>query len=69
MHYCPTYDLSCPYCTKLGKCRLENPVEECDDYYAVMGDEEIKQEVAEILASPPIGMKQIKIKNPNYEGE
>jgi len=39
VHYCPTYDLSCPYCTKLGKCRLENPQVECDDYYAVMGGE------------------------------
>ena len=37
---CPTGDLSCPYCNQGGICMLENPREECDDYYAAVGDEE-----------------------------
>ena len=30
----------CPYCNKYGVCTLENPANECDDYYACVGDEE-----------------------------
>lgn len=38
--FCPTCDFSCPYCGTYGECELDNPAEECDDYYAVMGDED-----------------------------
>lgn len=37
---CPLYELDCPYCTFDGYCELPNPREECDDYYAEVGDEE-----------------------------
>lgn len=39
---CPVYGamLDCPYCDSYGVCHLENPIEECDDYYAEVGDEE-----------------------------
>lgn len=40
---CPVPGMSpadCPYCTPNGFCQLENPSEECDDYYAEVGDEE-----------------------------
>lgn len=42
--YCPVNDESCP-CLKIdGTCSLVdegvNPAEECDDYYAVVGDDE-----------------------------
>lgn len=30
----------CPYCDIYGCCGLSNPAEECDDYYAEVGDEE-----------------------------
>lgn len=29
---CPVCDLSCPYCTKNGYCKLENPIEDCDEW-------------------------------------
>lgn len=38
--YCPTNDFSCPYCGTYGECNLDNPAEECDDYYYAVGDEE-----------------------------
>lgn len=37
---CPISDWSCPYCNQGGICMLENPEEECDDYYAEVGDNE-----------------------------
>lgn len=40
MVMCPTGDWSCPYCNQGGICMLTNPAEECDDYYAEVGDEE-----------------------------
>lgn len=40
MKICPVFDLSCPYLTHSGECLLENPMLECDDYYAMVGDEE-----------------------------
>ena len=38
--YCPVGDFSCPYYGARGACLLENPAEECDDYYAMIGDDE-----------------------------
>lgn len=40
--YCPTGDFSCPYFAAHGVCLLENPAEECDDYYYAVGDEDEK---------------------------
>lgn len=37
---CPVPDFLCPYCDTYGNCQLDNPAEECDDYYAMVGDEE-----------------------------
>lgn len=34
---CPMGDDSCPYC-KVGRCTLENPMEDCDDYATLMSD-------------------------------
>lgn len=36
--FCPTGDVACPY-NDDGYCTLENPDENCDDYYAESGDE------------------------------
>lgn len=36
----PGAQWDCPHCTSDGYCNLSNPAEECDDYYAVVGDEE-----------------------------
>lgn len=36
---CPGDEFDCPYCSAEGVCCLENPAEECDDYYAMMGEE------------------------------
>lgn len=38
--YCPTSDWNCPYYNQGGICMLDNPAEECDDYYATVGDDE-----------------------------
>lgn len=35
----PSADLDCPHCID-GFCNLQNPYDECDDYYAEVGDEE-----------------------------
>ena len=37
---CPINDLSCPYILENGCCDLPILEEECDDYYAAIGDEE-----------------------------
>lgn len=34
---CPSMDIACPY-NDDGYCTLENPDENCDDYYAEVGD-------------------------------
>ena len=36
----PGAHLDCPYCTSWGECKLRNPYNKCDDYYAYVGDEE-----------------------------
>ena len=38
--YCPICDWSCPYCKKDGICTLKNPMDNCDDYYYYMNDNE-----------------------------
>lgn len=37
---CPTFDTSCPYCLANGECTIDNPLEECDDYFYYNGEEE-----------------------------
>ena len=37
---CPIYDTSCPYLKKDGECTIENPKEECDEYWWYNQDEE-----------------------------
>lgn len=38
--YCPTGDAFCPYFGPHGECGIDNPAEECDDYWSMMGDED-----------------------------
>lgn len=38
--YCPTDDISCPYCAEKGLCTMKDPWDNCDDYYGAVGDEE-----------------------------
>ena len=41
MKMCPVYAIDCPYYIgETGGCELENPMMDCDDYYAIVGDEE-----------------------------
>ena len=35
--FCPINDWECPYWGKDGECKIDNPMEECDDYYAMFG--------------------------------
>lgn len=37
--FCPLSDWECPYYHESGICLLDNPKEECDDFYAETGDE------------------------------
>lgn len=32
--FCPTCDMTCPYCDKEGLCRISDPMEECADFGA-----------------------------------
>jgi len=33
--YCPDYeDGSCPYCDKEGICHIDDPFEDCDDWFS-----------------------------------
>ena len=38
--FCPVGDFMCLYFTQEGFCELENPYKECDDYFAMVGEEE-----------------------------
>lgn len=40
MKQCPLFDMCCPYCLTSGECTLTHPKRDCDDYYAMIGDEE-----------------------------
>ena len=41
VYNCPVLDWECPYFNPEGcVCKLDNPKVDCDDYYAVVGDEE-----------------------------
>lgn len=34
-YYCPMCDITCPYCVGLNyECVIDNPLLDCDDYYA-----------------------------------
>ena len=37
---CPLNDFECPYCDENGVCWLDDPMTDCDDYYAAVGGEE-----------------------------
>ena len=38
--YCPVFDDTCPYYLENGKCQLgSSAYEECDDAYAILGDD------------------------------
>lgn len=30
---CPICDYFCPYCLASGECIIDNPIEECDDFF------------------------------------
>ena len=36
--HCPVNGWDCPYYKDGGLCTLENPIEECDDFYGMWGD-------------------------------
>lgn len=40
INYCPTCDMDCPYWQYNDVCTLTNPMEKCDDYYAITMIEE-----------------------------
>lgn len=40
VHFCPVNGWDCPYWKKDGTCELDDPMADCDDYYAMMGDDE-----------------------------
>ena len=45
IYYCPMCDITCPYCIGLDyECVIGNPLTECDDYYACVGDSEDKED-------------------------
>jgi len=37
---CPTFDFTCPYCLASGECIIDNPKEECDEYWYYNQEEE-----------------------------
>ena len=40
-YYCPTCLIDCPYCVGLDyECVIDNPMEECDEYWWYHQDEE-----------------------------
>lgn len=45
--YCPADSIDCPYYGYDGRCRLEDPAANCDDYYAAVGDEDEDEDEAE----------------------
>lgn len=81
---CNQYNISCRYQgrgSEIGACY--NPNDTCPHvqelleagYHFVNGEPVLDPElaptmkiVAEILKSPPIGMEEVKIRNPNWEG-
>ena len=30
---CPAFDMTCPYCLASGECTIDNPKEECEEYW------------------------------------
>lgn len=42
---CPLFDMTCPYCLASGECTIDNPKDECDDYYYYNGEKEEENEV------------------------
>ena len=41
---CPVDDFSCPYCDKYGRCRLQFPAVNCDDFAAFLNEEEEEED-------------------------
>jgi hypothetical protein len=39
MWNCPLNDFECPYCDENGVCWLDDPMTDCDDFYAAVGDD------------------------------
>ena len=37
---CPSGDFGCPYWTESGRCALEDPAHNCDDYIFYVGAED-----------------------------
>ena len=37
---CPTFDFTCPYCLASGECIIDNPKEECEEYWYYNQEEE-----------------------------
>lgn len=42
IYLCPTCDITCPYWQYNDECVIGNPLEECDEYYAILGEETLK---------------------------
>lgn len=42
--YCPADSYDCPYYGYDGRCHMDNPRDDCDDFYAAVGDAEDEDE-------------------------
>ena len=38
--HCPAFDMTCPYCLASGECTIDNPKEECEEYWYYNQEEE-----------------------------
>lgn len=44
-YYCPIRDIECPYCVGIDyECVIDDPMTECDDYYACCGEDEEEED-------------------------
>lgn len=48
IYLCPTCDITCPYWQYNDECVIGNPLEECDEYYAILGEENQDGKVSEM---------------------
>lgn len=44
---CPSYDLTCPYCTKGGRCKMSDRIrvvyDNCDDFASMVDEESFEE--------------------------
>lgn len=60
-YWCPVNDFSCPYWAEEGKCTIEDPMGECEEYFAYNYEDPDEPDMLIISLDDPSNIIECKL--------